>query len=305
VLEPVKNGLAEKGARFLFETKALALIKDASGAIIGLRCQDLRTGENLDIRAEKVCIATGGFSCNQVMMAQYLPQYAGIGNLTVNSTGDGQLMGFAAGAKPYGMENPAYLMGDIAQATTWGYFTPLMLVLPNGKRFISEGQSHDSGERADASGFGEWWVIFDESAFKVDQIKTSVEQNIATNPSRYVKADSIEKLAAGMSIDPATLAETLKRRNDMAAKGEDLDFQNTRHFVPLQAPFHALRLMTRRYKTYGGFLTTLESEVIGTDNKSIPNLYACGSAVPWSTSDLSPNAGTGIMAGDSMLAALG
>jgi fumarate reductase flavoprotein subunit len=305
VLEPTKAGLESKGAEFLFDHKATALIMDAEGAVIGLRCVDQLSGENVDIKAEKVCICTGGFSCNQELIARYLPNFSGIGNLTVSSTGDGQLMGFAAGAKMYGMENYAYLMGDIPQATTWGYFAPLLLVLPDGKRFISEGQSHDSGERADANGFGEWWVIFNNEAFEVDEIADSVKKNIAARQDRYVQADTIEELAVKMKIDPATLSATLAHRNEMAAAGEDTEFKNTRHFVVLNGPFHALRLMTRRYKTYGGFLTTVDCEVLDERDNPIPNLYAAGSTVPWSTSDLSPNAGNGYMAGESMLAALG
>jgi fumarate reductase flavoprotein subunit len=304
LLDPIRQGLATKGAKFLFEHKATALITDKEGAVIGLRTTDLTSGENVDIKAAKTCICTGGFACNQELVSKYLPKFAGIGNLTVNSNGEGQLLGFAAGAKMYGMENYAYLMGDIAQATTWGYFIPMMLVLPDGKRFISEGQSHDSGERADAAGFGEWWVIFNQDAFETEQVAESVKKQIAANESRYCTANSIEDLAIQMKIDPTTLAATLKRRNEMAGGGVDEDFENTRHFVPLEGPFHALRLMTRRYKTYGGFLTSVDCEVLDDKDKPIPNLYAAGSTVPWSTSDLSPNAGNGWMAGESMVGAL-
>jgi fumarate reductase flavoprotein subunit len=195
-------------------------------------------------------------------------------------------------------------MGDIAQATTWGYFAPLMLVLPNGKRFISEGQSHDSGERAIAGGFGEWWVIFDNQAFEVEQIAQSVQRNIDANPTQYVTANTIEELAEAALMPPAVLAETLATRNAYCVAGEDPDFKNTRHLVPLAGPFHALRLNVRRYKTYGGFLTSVNGEVLDNSDKPIPNLYACGSTCPWSTSDLSPNAGNGFFVGEALVEAL-
>lgn len=304
LLEPIREGLVGLGVEFKYDTKAEALIKDTDGAVIGVRCIDQLSGANIDIKASKIAICTGGFSCNQEMVAEYLPDYAPVGNLTVNSMGEGQLMGFAAGAKPYFMDLPAYMMGSIPQATTWGYFTPLILVTQDGKRFINEGQSHDSGEAALKAGFEGWWVIFDESAWTVEQIADSVKANVESNPDRYVTADTIEELAIGMKIDPVTLAATFTNHNAMAAAGEDTEFKKERHLKPLQGKLHALRLTSRRYKTYGGFLTSADCEVLDANDKPIPNLYAAGSTVPWSTSDLSPNAGNGFMCGESMSAAL-
>lgn len=304
LLEPIRDGLTELGAKFKYDTKAEALIMDEAGAVIGVRCIDQMSGENVDIKASKVALCTGGFSCNQELVAEYLPDYAPIGNLTVNSMGEGQLMGFAAGAKQYMMEMPAYMMGSIPQATTWGYFTQLIQVTQEGKRFINEGQSHDSGEQAVAAGFDGWWVIFDESAWNVEQIAASVKSNVESNPDRYVAAATIEELAVGMKINPATLAETFNNHNAMAEAGEDTEFGKTRHLKPLGGNLHALRLSTRRYKTYGGFLTSIDAEVLDANDKPIPNLYAAGSTVPWSTSDLSPNAGNGYFCGESIAAAL-
>ena len=304
LMQPIRDGLMKAGAVFRYDTKASALIKDGDGAVIGVRCIDQLSGANVDIKASKVAICTGGFSCNQEMVAQYLPAYAAVGNLTVNSMGEGQLMGFAAGAKPYKMDLPAYMMGSIPQATTWGYFTPMILVTQDGKRFINEGQSHDSGEAALAAGFDGWWVIFDQGAWNVEQIAASVRANVASNPERYVTATTIEDLAAGMKINPAILAETFAKHNAMAAAGEDTEFKKTRHLRPLTGRLHALRLSTRRYKTYGGFLTSVNCEVLDLRDNPIPNLYAAGSTVPWSTSDLSPNAGNGFMCGESILEAL-
>jgi fumarate reductase flavoprotein subunit len=305
LMDPIRNGLEKAGAVFKFDTKAEALIKDSTGAIIGVRCIDQLTGEKVDIKAAKVAICTGGFSCNQEMVAEYLPAYAQVGNLTVNSMGEGQLLGFAAGAKQYSMELPAYMMGSIPQATTWGYFTPLILVTQDGKRFINEGQSHDSGEAALKIGFDGWWVIFDESAWSVPQIATSVKANVESNPDRYVTADTIEGLAAAMKVDVETMTATFNNHNAMATAGEDTEFKKTRHLRPLQGKLHALRLSTRRYKTYGGFLTSVDCEVLDDKDSPIPNLYAAGSTVPWSTSDLSPNAGNGYACGEAMAAALG
>lgn len=297
VLGPLYNGLKKLGAEFRFDTRATNLIVDEAGAVIGIRCRDEASGANIDIKASRVVLASGGYSCNQELMAKYMPKFSNIGNLTVHSMGEGQLMGAAAGAELTGMDTYSYLMGDIPQSTTWGYFAPCVLVLPNGKRFINEGQSHDSAGACLEQGFDQWWVLFDQQAIGCEQIAESVKGNIAGSPDRYATANSIEELATLMKVPAKTLAETMANYNAMATAGADTEFKKTRFLKPLSAPFHALKLNTRRYKTFGGFNVSVKNEVLNADGKAIPGLYACGTTVPWCQSDLSANTGNSYACG--------
>ena len=157
--------------------RACALIKDEAGAVIGCRFENA-DGEPVDITADAVVLATGGFVDNGEMVAQYLPDWANMGVLVHGSMAEGHMIAAAAGAQVDNMDSSftyCNLMGDIPNATTWGYWTPLVLVLPNGKRFIQEVQSHDAAAAAMEAGYREWWVIFDQQAFDTRCIAKSVE----------------------------------------------------------------------------------------------------------------------------------
>ena len=52
---------------------------DGEGAPIGVRFNDEKNNKTVDIRAKKIIVATGGFSCNQEMVSTYLPSQARLG----------------------------------------------------------------------------------------------------------------------------------------------------------------------------------------------------------------------------------
>lgn len=301
VLNPIYDSLKELGVDFQFDTRALNLIVDESGKIVGIRCRNENTGVNKDFKSKCVCLATGGFACNQEMVSAYLPSVSQIGCLTNYSNGEGQQMGVAAGAKAHRMDAYAYLMGDIAQGTTWGYFSPVVMVTPDGRRFIREDQSHDCGEACIAAGFNEWWVIFDEVAADTPQIASSIKVMTEGNPDRAFTAETVEELAEMMNVPVANLAETISKHNADAEKGIDEEFGKQGFLMALKAPFHAIKLNVRRYKTFGGFLTSAKSEVLNDADEPIVGLYAAGSTVPWTQSNLMPNAGDGYRCGKCMV----
>lgn len=301
ILNPMYESLKGLGVDFRFNIRATNLIVDGAGQVIGIRCKDEISGASKDFKAKCICLATGGFACNQEMIMSYLPSVAQIGNLTNFSNGEGQLMGVAAGAKPHRMDAYAYLMGDIAQGTTWGYFSPVMMVTPDGRRFIREDQSHDCGEACIAAGFNEWWVIFDDTAVNTPQIANSIKTMMEGNSDRAFTADTIEELADMMNVPAATLADTLAKHNAGAEKGVDEELGKQGFLMPLAAPFRAIKLNVRRYKTFGGFLTTAKSEVLSVSDEPIVGLYAAGTTVPWTQSNLMPNAGDGYRCGKCMV----
>lgn len=190
--------------------RACALIKDEAGTVIDCRFENA-DGEPVDIKADAVVLATGGFVDNGEMVAQYLSDWANMGVLVHGSMGEGHKIAAAAGAQVDNMDSSftyCNLMGDIPNATTWGYWAPLVLVLPNGKRFIQEVQSHDAAAAAMEAGYREWWVIFDQQAFDTRCIAKSVENNVNIHADAYRTADTLEDLAAAMDVPADTLAAT-------------------------------------------------------------------------------------------------
>jgi len=68
--------LAEKGGTLMTRMRALKLFTDDSGAVTGLRAQNVDTGEFMNIGARAVILATGNFCNNKEMMNRYVGPFA-------------------------------------------------------------------------------------------------------------------------------------------------------------------------------------------------------------------------------------
>ncbi|MEG2948302.1 MAG: FAD-dependent oxidoreductase [Raoultibacter sp.] len=304
VLTPLQKGLEKKGVTFKLSLRATNFIVDAQGAPIGVRFNDEKKGGSVDIKAKKIIVATGGFSCNQEMVSAYLPAQATKGPLTVNSMGEGHQLCKALGGVYNRMDMVANLMSDLAQVTVWGYFGPNVQITPQGRRFIKEDQSHDSPDVATKLGLGFWWSIFDNQLIDGSQ-KWNVALNMKSNADRLVgPCNTLEELAAAMDVPADTLKTTFETYDAMVAAGEDTEFKKKLFLQSLAAPFYAMKHFPYRYKTHGGLKVTTESQLVDKDNKPIANVYCCGSTVADSGSDLSPNAASGLISGKAVVAAL-
>ncbi len=304
VLSPLQAKLEELGCEFKYEMRACALIKDEAGAVVGCRFEDA-DGAHVDIKASSVVLATGGFVDNGEMVNEYLPDWANMGVLVHGSMGEGHKMAAAAGAQVANMDSSftyCNLMGDIPNATTWGYWAPLVLVLPNGKRFIQEGQSHDAAAAAMEAGYREWWVIFDEQAFDARCIAKSVENNINIHADAYRTADTLEDLASAMDVPADVLAATFEEYDGYVEAGEDAAFGKTAWLNSLQPPYHALKLNAMRYKTSGGLMVGPNNQVLDADGQEIEGLYACGALTTLSYASCSTVAATGYYVGETLAA---
>ena len=304
VLSPLQKGLEQKGATFKLNLRATNFIVDAAGDPIGVRFNDEKNGRSYDIKAKKIIVATGGFSCNQEMVSMYVPSQQRLGPLTVNSMGEGHQMCKALGGSYMHMDMEANLMSDLAQVTVWGYFGPNVQVTPQGKRFIKEDQSHDSPTACYEGGFGYWWTIFDNQLMTGSQA-WNVEMNMKNNADRLVgPCETLDDLAAAMAVPADALKETFAKHDAAVDAGEDTEFGKKLFLTKLSAPFYAMKHFPYRYKTHGGMKITTDSQLTDKDGNPIANVYCCGSTVADSGSDLSPNAASGLISGKAVVEAL-
>ena len=305
ILQPIAAKLGELGVETRCGLRATALIKDPEGAVIGCRFEDATSGKVTDIKAAATVLATGGFADNGEMVMEYLPEWANYGQMVHGCIGEGHKLAEAAGAQMVGMDSSftyCNLMGDIPNCTTWGYWTPIVLVLPNGKRFIEEAQSHDAAQAAVDAGYRQWWSIFDQRAFEARAIAHSVEGNIKSHEDVYVKADTLEDLAAGMDVPVDNLKATFARYDELVAGGEDTDFGKKAWLESLQPPYHALKLNVSRYKTSGGVMVGPNNQVLDTSDAEIPGLYAAGAVTLQSFASVSTCMATGYYVGETLAA---
>lgn len=237
-----------------YETRAMKLIANAAGEVIGVETEDGRS-----FKANKgVLLATGGFEANPEMTKTYLP--AGycdvIGKGSWYNRGDGIKMAQALGAELSHMSNVSgaalglkMMATDDVDSRTWtrwhtqGY----IWVDSRGRRFQDEnvlytellrhGKQYRAGTFTESSMPAGAWAIFTQEEFDAGCIFSTscfaamkavdgrfTENQEALDAGVIVKCDTVEDLAAATGIEADQLQKTLDRYNGMVAAGEDADF---------------------------------------------------------------------------------
>ena len=313
-VEAIYNICVEAGVTFKFSTWARQLVRENNeGPVTGVICQDV-DGNYSQVNASKaVLLATGDFAGNKDMMSYYVPWATRFASIFPNrdaagdptNTGDGQCMGMWIGAKmedgplapmthhlggPLGMD--AFLLTDV-----------------NGDRFVNE----DVGGQPFQNQLSRLpkktaWQVFDSEwpnqlqymdcghgnvSWFVDDDKVpggSYGRNAYISQAMFdeamasdagVQADTIEELAEKMGVPVEEFCATIERYNELAKKGVDEDFgkRADRMFAIENPPFYGYKLTdTVLLVCMGGLETTVDFEVLDTNDDVIPGLYAVGNA---------------------------
>ena len=313
-VEAIYNICVEAGVTFKFSTWARQLVRENNeGPVTGVICQDV-DGNYSQVNASKaVLLATGDFAGNKDMMSYYVPWATRFASIFPNrdaagdptNTGDGQCMGMWIGAKmedgplapmthhlggPLGMD--AFLLTDV-----------------NGDRFVNE----DVGGQPFQNQLSRLpkktaWQVFDSEwpnqlqymdcghgnvSWYVDDDKVpggSYGRNAYISQAMFdeamasdagVQADTIEELAEKMGVPMEEFCATIERYNELAKKGVDEDFgkRADRMFAIENPPFYGYKLTdTVLLVCMGGLETTVDFEVLDTNDDVIPGLYAVGNA---------------------------
>ena len=311
-VEAIYNICVEAGVTFKFSTWARQLVRENNeGPVTGVICQDV-DGNYSQVNASKaVLLATGDFAGNKDMMSYYVPWATRFASIFPNrdaagdptNTGDGQCMGMWIGAKmedgplapmthhlggPLGMD--AFLLTDV-----------------NGDRFVNE----DVGGQPFQNQLSRLpkktaWQVFDSEwsnqlqymdcghgnvSWYVDDDKVpggAYGRNAYISQAMFdeamasdagVQADTIEELAEKMGVPVEEFCATIERYNELAKKGVDEDFgkRADRMFAIENPPFYGYKLTdTVLLVCMGGLETTVDFEVLDTNDDVIPGLYAVG-----------------------------
>ena len=261
----------ERGVDIHYNARALTLIQDESGAVVGLVVRI--DGVERNVRARRgVILCAGGFVMNREMIARFAPEYA-FAPLPVGNPGDdgaGILMGQGAGGSLLHM-NQCFL--------TLPYYPPAshtrgILVNAQGQRFINEDCYHARLAEASRQQIGEGiHLIIGEKNFRQPNM---LGGTIAAT------GDTIEELAEEAGLPIESLSHTVRLYNENAAKGEDPLFHKKSEWLePLEPTFAAIDLTPGRSGNYcaftlGGLETRPSGEVLTMDRRVIPGLYAAG-----------------------------
>ncbi len=296
LLGELRRRLEERQGRFLFGTRAAALRLE-QGPIVGVTAH--RDGAVLEIGADAVVIADGGFPGNAELLRKYigprpdrmLMRHAG------SAVGDGLKMAAAAGAALIGLDRfYGHLMSRAAMENPglWPYpqidavATAAIVVDRRGARILDEGLggisiANDLARLDDPLCAT---VICDaaiwETAGKAAQIPPNPQ--LIEGGGALHRADTVAALAEAAGLPPEDLAGTVAEYNDAVR------FNRLQTLLPERSirsgapgrietpPFFAIPICAGITNTMGGIAIDGHGRVKRPDGSAIAGLYAAGGA---------------------------
>lgn len=293
------------GIKIRYETGALELLTDASGAVVGVKAKGPDGIEEL--RAKAVVLGCGGFEANAQWRAQYLQppwDHAKVRG-TRHNQGDGLRMAFAIGAMPWGQwsgkhstpisnEWPDFADRKRTDKSNRLSYPYAVMLNRKGLRFLDEGE--DMGLYTYAKYGGQIlnqpgsmaWQIFDQKTIHL------LEPRYKT--SDPIQADTLAGLIEKLDFDDhAQALRSLEEYNAAAPADGDARFNpagkdgvSTNGLSPEKTnwalrldkpPFVAYSATGGITFTFGGLKVDEKARVIGTDWRPIKGLYTCGEMV--------------------------
>lgn len=269
------------------------LIK-AEGRIAGVKAKHF--GEKLTVSSDAVVITTGGFGANVKLRQEvntgvwkHVVLDNKIGTTNINKAAQGQGMDLA---KKYG----AQLIGldDIQLHPCGTPGTGLMdnirtsgrnriFVNVDGDRFVNEGAARDVLANAIIKQpKGTYWIVVNKVRYPardwVDANGATIRDMVALGS--VVEADSLDDLAKKTGMDAGKLKVSIDGYNKIVKDGakDPLGFvaNNKADTTLTEGPWYACQKVVTVHHTMGGIKINTKAEVIGTDGKVIPGLYAAG-----------------------------
>jgi len=322
LVDSLTDACKQRGITIEYDARATELLTDGQ-AVTGVKLRRAG-GKPEEIRARTVILAAGGFQANPEWRTRYLGpgwEMAKVRGTRFN-TGDGIRMAMDIGASPtgnwsgchaVGWERNAPEFGDLAVGDQFQKHSYPFGIMINatGKRFVDEGAdfrnyTYAKYGRVILSQPGEFaWQVFDA------KVKHLLRGEYNIRQVTKVTGNTLEELAGKMEgVDPAGFLAEMKAYN--AAVRTDIDFnpnvkdgRNTEGLdVPKsnwantidEGPFEAYAVTCGITFTFGGLRIALDGQVLDTDMRPIPGLYAAGELVGGLFYHNYPG-GTGLMAG--------
>lgn len=286
LLGTLRQRFVSLGGKVVYETKAKQLIMDERGAVAGVRAVGPRGV--VDYTAKAVIIAAGGYSGNSLILEEFVDPNAGA--MMVRgvkwATGDGQLMAQEAGAGLVNMGGLTSLhiaavnQKETAAGNPFAALPYCLGINRDGRRYIDESRGYVANGKAALKQPGQTVaLIFDEEIRKLPDVVSSLTV-FERLKLPVIEAGTIEELAAKISVPPAQLAATVKQFNDAVKDGKALDADPAKATLAykISTPkFYAFfPLVPGITLTFGGIMIDTATQVLETDGRVIPGLYAAG-----------------------------
>ena len=286
---------------FVWATQAEKLLIE-KGAVVGVLTRNLRTGRRADFKARNVIVATGGFQGNLELARKNWPADLPTPEVLLvgaahTATGSGHAMVREAGGTLSRMDHQwNYVLGlpdprDPSRQRGLAAFNfNSIWVNREGKRFTQEfGDPKTTLPALLRQPGSTYWSVFDEKGKRGFTITLAgwenfneVSELIFGAPGLVTRAATLEELAGKTGLSKEGLSETVRRYNQLTEDGVDLDFSA---FGPKTSPkpkkietppFYAAQFFPITRKSMGGISVDLRCQVLSSEGKPIPGLYAVG-----------------------------
>lgn len=301
-----------------YNVKAQQLLLDENGRIRGLRLQS--NGGYEEIAADAVVLACGGFEANPEWRTRYLGPGWELAKVRGTRYNTGIGIRWAIGAQPYGHWSGCHAVAWDAGAPPFGdrkigdlfqkhSYQLGLIVNRDAERFVDEGADLRNYTYAK---YGRE-ILFQPGrlAFQLfdENVRDKLRDEYNIPQVTMARGNTIEELADGLDLDPATLARTIQEYNAAVQDGHYdpsvLDGKHTDGVAPPKSNW-AQRLDTPPYLgyavtcgitfTFGGLRIGRQGQVLDTEDRQIPGLFAAGELVGGLFYHNYPG-GSGLMAG--------
>jgi fumarate reductase flavoprotein subunit len=230
------------------------LILGGNGAVGGAKAASKTT--NYTINAKAVVLATGGYDASEELKAQYAP--VAVGDFPLSSkgnTGDGLLMGIAAGAATefkYGAIGFQIVDRSLPNSGNNGTaMNSSLFVKPDGAFVALAGDYPINYTALKRAGGDSFFGIYDAAG--ADAARATIAMGFA-----YEGATAAE-LAAAAGMDAAKLADSLRQAGSLTTP-----------------PYFAVVVRPSTIGSMGGLKINTAAQVLSTGGSPIPGLYAAG-----------------------------
>lgn len=294
----------QHGGHVVLDTVTQSLLTDEKGRVIGART--VQEGGFLDVRAQNVLLATGGYQNSSELRARYIhPNAREKLLLRTNpvSCGDGLRLAAAVGAEVR-PTNGGFYGHLVSESPDWGdprLYTQLtqyhsdraLLLNEAGLRFCDESY----GDHANTN-----HVLAQSNARALCFWDSNIHQAFATTPvvkgteildkmqvalergGQGVVASTLDEVAAfasGQGFDGEQVRRSVLEFNQHCRQGWDsMTPIRSENFAAFdQPPFYALVVRPAITHTHGGIRVEAGAQVLTPDNTPVPGLFAAGSDI--------------------------
>lgn len=295
IVQVLDRACRERGVEVVLRTRVDQLLEE-EGRVVGV------VADGVEVRADAVVVASGGFAHNPELIAELYPQAL--------AAGDSLFVVSAPGSRGDAIELGRQVEADIT-GHGWGLllvtayfqryhhwqsgFPPKsrIYVDQTGQRFIDEDASYAVAGGIFEEHGGSGWAIFDESARRsldpgyADWTPARIEDEVTAG--RTHSAESLEELAARIDVPRDALVATVERWNANMPRGEDPDFLRHRNLEdhgidprcdPVSTPpFYAVEVLPDQLVcTHTGLRIDANARVLDAVGRPIQGLFAAGEA---------------------------